>query len=334
MEYLPHVSVIVPFRNEESTLELLLISLTHLVYPKDKVEFILVNDHSTDNSVKIIQLFMEENKNLNIQLIQATQEGKKNALLEGKNIVTSDIILQTDADCQVPKLWIKRMVQPFINPEVKMVAGPVNIAFVDSLFKQMQQIEFASLIASSIGLSRINMHLMCNGANLAYRKSVMEQHMLNTELPSGDDVFLMQNLAAQDINAIVYLSGKAVAVETKPQATVSAFIQQRTRWASKSKNYPSTEAKLLALFIGLINITQLMVFVLLLPYNLIFSLLWLMLKFIAEYSLIKSYYIMHMKLKIKPIPFIIVFLINPIYVLFVALKSQFGSYLWKERVSV
>ena len=47
---LPTISIIVAVRNEESNLQLLLKSLVEQDYPKEKMEIVVVNDRSTDNS--------------------------------------------------------------------------------------------------------------------------------------------------------------------------------------------------------------------------------------------------------------------------------------------
>jgi cellulose synthase/poly-beta-1,6-N-acetylglucosamine synthase-like glycosyltransferase len=50
---LPSYSIIVPAKNEEKTIGRLLESLTHLCYPQDKLEIIVVEDGSTDRTYQI-----------------------------------------------------------------------------------------------------------------------------------------------------------------------------------------------------------------------------------------------------------------------------------------
>jgi len=49
----PAVSIIIPAHNEEATIEKCLASLENLDYPEDKYEVIIVDGHSTDNTVEI-----------------------------------------------------------------------------------------------------------------------------------------------------------------------------------------------------------------------------------------------------------------------------------------
>ena len=56
-EYTPKVSVVIAVRNEESEIMRLLTELRQQIYPTDKLEFILVNDHSTDGTLELLQQF-------------------------------------------------------------------------------------------------------------------------------------------------------------------------------------------------------------------------------------------------------------------------------------
>jgi cellulose synthase/poly-beta-1,6-N-acetylglucosamine synthase-like glycosyltransferase len=86
---------------------------------------------------------------------------------------------------------------------------------------------------------------MCNGANLAYPKSVFDEvggfEGIDFKA-SGDDMLLLQKIAKKYPNKIVYLKNAEYAVITKAQHTLAAFWHQRLRWASKSADYPQKSA--------------------------------------------------------------------------------------------
>ena len=50
------LSVLIPYRNEQENIPLLLKSLSGLQYSAEKVEFIFINDHSLDNSADTLML--------------------------------------------------------------------------------------------------------------------------------------------------------------------------------------------------------------------------------------------------------------------------------------
>jgi biofilm PGA synthesis N-glycosyltransferase PgaC len=71
------VNVIIPFRNEETSLILLLNSIKKQNYPKDLVKYIFVNDHSTDKGVEILNSYIEDNKDLPIKVHQSKQRNNR-----------------------------------------------------------------------------------------------------------------------------------------------------------------------------------------------------------------------------------------------------------------
>jgi glycosyltransferase involved in cell wall biosynthesis len=123
-EYYPKVSVIVPVKNGAAHIRGLLDSLMQLDYDKDKMEIIVVDGNSTDNTREIVsqypvKLLLEERPGLNA----ARNTGIKNS--------NGEIIAFTDADCIVPKNWISRIIDNFQNPQVGCVGGNV-IGYYDS----------------------------------------------------------------------------------------------------------------------------------------------------------------------------------------------------------
>src|SRR5688572_2976044 len=73
------VSVIIPARNEESNIGQLLADLENQVY--DGFEVIVVDDHSEDNTVKVVEGFMERNSRFRV--LTNSGVGKKTALTLG-----------------------------------------------------------------------------------------------------------------------------------------------------------------------------------------------------------------------------------------------------------
>jgi biofilm PGA synthesis N-glycosyltransferase PgaC len=59
--YTPKVSVVIAMRNEESEIIRLIAELKKQIYPTDKLEFILVNDHSTDTTLELMQQSVMDN---------------------------------------------------------------------------------------------------------------------------------------------------------------------------------------------------------------------------------------------------------------------------------
>ena len=251
------ITIIVPFRNEEKQLPYLIASLIKLSYPTEKFEVILVDDHSLDHSGKVVNKLIEGLKNF--KLIKASAEGKKNAITEAVRNASGELIITTDADCEVPQVWLTSINARFQKPTVKMVAGAVRINQDDSLFSKLQAIEFSSLIGAAAATLALGFPSMCSGANLAYRKATfveVDGFNGNEHIASGDDEFLMRKIVEKfGTVGLLFLNDSNAVVTTCPQPTIKEFFTQRLRWAGKWRHNSSRPVKLLALFILIFQIS-------------------------------------------------------------------------------
>ena len=81
---------------------------------------------------------------------------------------------------------------------------------------------------------------MCNGANLAYTRKVFE--VVNgfkgiDDIASGDDMLLLTKVRERFPEGVHFVKSRAATVLTPPQPDLGAFVNQRLRWASKSRKY-------------------------------------------------------------------------------------------------
>lgn len=237
----PNVSILIAFRNEEKNILNNLNCIKNLDYPYDKLEIIYLDDYSTDKTVEIIK---ENNNTNNIKVISNTlpESGmahKKNALLTGIKNAVGEIIMITDADCVVKPAWVMSMLKCF-NGNTSLVSGPVVFTKNKNLFEKFQKLEFAGLNITGAGLIGAGKPIISSSANLAFRKNVFESvggydGLMN--LTSGDDDLLMQKIKNQTEHEIKYCWNHEAIVKTEQASTLSEFINQRRRWASKGLFY-------------------------------------------------------------------------------------------------
>ena len=199
------ISVIVAFRNEEATIGRLIDNLQEQEYPRDKFEVVLINDHSEDNSVSVINESLRGP--ISSKLMNNATPGKKSALTKGIRHSVGTIMVTTDADCRMGKDWLRSINNSFYDESVKMTFGPVKFQTDDTLFSTMQAIEFSSLIGSGAATAAFGFPTLCNGANLAFTKDVFTEtggYDGNEHIASGDDEFLMRKIEAKHIDTIFY----------------------------------------------------------------------------------------------------------------------------------
>ncbi len=95
------ISIIIPARNEEENIGTLLAALQQQTYPANLLEIIVVDDHSTDGTVKVVQQFSS------VRLLQLKEDNinsyKKKAIETGIAAATGELIVTTDADCIPPR---------------------------------------------------------------------------------------------------------------------------------------------------------------------------------------------------------------------------------------
>jgi len=250
------ITVLIPFRNEEENLEKCIQSVLNQKYPAEHLEIIALNDHSDDESEKIIKKYTLQNSN--IKLINLTSEyGKKEALEKGISIAKHSWIVTLDADCIVKENWLEKLNQYIQKTGNNYVVMPVIYHQEKSFFERIQSLEFLTLVATSAACIQGKNPLMSNGANTAFSKVLFNQvngFEGNKHISSGDDVFLLQKIIALENHTIGYLHHQDVIAYTNATSTLKQFVKQRVRWGSKSKAYKSKFSIGIAILIFIINI--------------------------------------------------------------------------------
>jgi cellulose synthase/poly-beta-1,6-N-acetylglucosamine synthase-like glycosyltransferase len=252
------VSVLVAARNEEKNIRETIEAILNQKYPKEMMEIIIVDDHSTDNTPTIIQSYASQGvKLLRLTESEVLNSYKKKALTEAITLSTGDLMVATDADCQMGPNWLSTIVSLYEEKGFYLISGPVLYFKERNVFEKLQTLEFLYLIglgAASIGNREAS---TCNGANLAYRKDIfMELNGFQgiEELASGDDELFLHKVAAKYPEKIGFCKSREAVVYTEAKDSLSSFISQRKRWASKSTHYKKKAIVYLGVGVWLFNV--------------------------------------------------------------------------------
>ncbi len=324
-------SIIIPIRNEEKHLLNLLESIKNIDYPH--YELIVINDNSTDKSLRILEDFQKNWPFKIINLESNLSSPKKMAIQKAIQNASGEYIFCTDGDCLIPPQILQKYAYQFKFKKKLFLAGPVTFfeksaSFWKTVWNKIQIVEFASLT----GLGAVAMQLqrpnMCSGANLSFKKSVffeVDGYNGNLHLASGDDEFLMQKIAQKYPQEVVYIKNQACIVETASADKLSDFFEQRKRWASKWKSYDNYVPTILAVFIFIINLLSIY-----LEINLSFK--WLAIRYLVEAFLIGNVLIFLRK-KEALWYILLVQVVYKYYVVYTAIRVLFGNkiYNWKGR---
>lgn len=114
----PSVSVIIPARNEEETIEKCLASVAAQDYPR--LQVIIVDDCSTDRTAEIVQSMQHDAAMIRLvhgRVPPPGWTGKTHALYQGAQEATGDYLLFLDADCTFSPSCIGRVVRLAVEQE-------------------------------------------------------------------------------------------------------------------------------------------------------------------------------------------------------------------------
>ncbi len=136
------VSILVAARNEEQNIGDLLRSFEQLSYPKNKLQILIGDDDSSDNTAKIIQAFCLQNtysQYVSINKSENNLKGKANVLAQLAHRATGEFFMFTDADIEVPQGWIEAFLE-----ETKSEGVVVGLTLVKhkNWFEASQAIEW------------------------------------------------------------------------------------------------------------------------------------------------------------------------------------------------
>lgn len=239
LEDYPAVTVLIAFRNEAKHLGICIQGILNQNYPADKLNILLLNDHSADDSVKSIAAYLQ---NPNIRLIEMPPEiqGKKQSIAFGLNEVQTPFVLFTDADCVAGPDWVKQMLNSMISSQADAICGPVEVRNESNFLEQFQSLDFAGMMAITAVSMRFKWFYLANGANMLIRMSALDKNNISwqEEFASGDDMSLVAHLQKRNSN-IQFAKANAAIVSTAAQANLSEFFQQRLRWGTKNKSSKS-----------------------------------------------------------------------------------------------
>ena len=331
-------SVIIPARNEAGVINQLLKSLDQQHFSAEGFEVIVVDDHSTDTTLKEVQAAQKQYPALQLRVLQAPNPldagfvaYKKAAIRAGIRAAQGSWIVTTDADCQPPSAWLSTLYRYIYRYQPYLVSGPVCYSPQKGLFARLQALEFTALISIGAASLRLNAPSMCNGANLAYKRSVFEAvrgFEGVDQIASGDDELLMHKVHQRYPGRVHFLKHQGAMVKTAPLSTLKAFVGQRKRWASKGAYYQSKWLRALTGFVGLYHLMLLVVpfmpsglplYTTAMGFKLVPELLFL--------AVASSFFSSGRELLLYPPAA----LLYPFYIVGIGIYSQSGGYVWKGR---
>lgn len=223
----PKIAIIVPCWNEQDTIDGTVASLLALDYPKDKLEIILVNDGSTDNTKEVMDSYAD---NPQITVIHKENGGKHTAINVGIEVAhDAEFVGCLDADSFVAPDALREMISCFDNPKVAAATPAMSVFQPKNLLEQMQNAEYIIGIAARHALSAVNGIYVTPGPFSFYRRSVIEELGGFRHAHQAEDMEMALRIqrAGYEIE-----NAPRSKVYTKVPRSVPKLIKQRTRWTT------------------------------------------------------------------------------------------------------
>ena len=196
-------------------------------------------------------------------------KGKKFALHKLISTATTEYVWLQDDD----------IIPPAHEPQVTadLLILPLRMDGGNTLLERLQKAEYAALQQITVETAQRGKPVLCSGANMIVRRDRWLESWkdLHPDIPSGDDMFLLESFKRRGLKIEVLDLNKYTAV-VHPQTTWKTFFRQRMRWAGKAPHYTDKDIRRYGTLVLIANILQLFC-----PIIIIF-------KFPFEYGLIKK----------------------------------------------
>ena len=143
----PKVSIILPTCNRKDSLEITLESLTHLRYPGEDYEVLVVDDGSTDGTGEMVEELKGQVPFL-LRYLRQEKKGISTAKNLGMRNAQGLVFVSTDDDCTFPEDWLDKLVSQLDSPRVGAVGGPDRAHPADPFFSRCIDFTMTSFLGT------------------------------------------------------------------------------------------------------------------------------------------------------------------------------------------
>ena len=252
----PKISILVAARNEEKNILRCLKSLQNLDYPKEKLQILIGNDASDDDTAQIIKDFIAENnsensvennlKNSHFELVEITEnianlKGKTNVLAQLAHFANGDYFFFTDADISVPHTWINGMLDVLKldenttkntsqSKEIGIITG-FTLIEGDDIFHHLQSLDWSLALGMVRAFGTFDMPVTSMGNNMAVSRKAYENCGGYEKIGFSlvEDFALFRAIIDKGFSFKNLISKQITAFST-PILSFAKLMEQRKRW--------------------------------------------------------------------------------------------------------
>ncbi len=176
-DYVPSTAILIPAYNEEKIIRLKLENLAKVVYPKDKMEIIVLNDSSTDNTVREVNQYIANNPSQKISIFDSKEHlGKTGCLNVVLKNLKADVVIISDADCFWQHDILQKALSYLSDPTVGAITGREYLLNPQDTWVTLgEQLYDSTVQVIRIGESKLHSTIFFQGGFAAYKRSVLDE---------------------------------------------------------------------------------------------------------------------------------------------------------------
>ncbi|AKQ47574.1 family 2 glycosyl transferase [Rufibacter radiotolerans] len=240
LQHFPRISILIAARNEEKHILTCLQAIDRLQYPKEKVEVLVGNDRSTDQTQALVEEFAQHHPYVSCLPITYDlrgTKGKPNVLAQLSQKATTDLFFFTDADIEVPVLWIETLLKN-LKAETGIVTG-ITTTKGTRLFDRLQSLDWLYALGLMQVVADRKLPVSSMGNNMLVTRHAYEAVGGYAGIPFSitEDVQLFRQVLAKGYKSANVYCPETLAVSA-PAPDLKTLYQQRRRWMRGSFHLP------------------------------------------------------------------------------------------------
>ncbi len=224
----PSLTIAIPAYNEQDCIQDTMESVLKIDYPNDKMQLIVINDGSKDETEKIACAVAAKHPNRNIQILTQPNAGKGAALNRALKLAKGEFFATMDSDSRVFKDAPKKLLAYFVEENIAAVAPAMKVREPKTLLQKLQWYEYNVNMFYKDLMGRIDALHVIPGPFPIYRT-----HVLRTI-----EGFVEDGNLTEDLEITLRLQSKQYKIIQAMDAVVDTispknfreYYAQRNRW--------------------------------------------------------------------------------------------------------
>ncbi|MBI4151007.1 glycosyltransferase family 2 protein, partial [Candidatus Woesearchaeota archaeon] len=224
----PMLTVVIPAYNEEDCIRETMESVLAADYPHEKLQLIVVNDGSQDNTERVAKVVAAEHRERSIQIITQSNGGKGTALNRGLKLAKGDFFATMDSDSRVFADVPKKLISCFTKDNIAAVVPAMKVREPKTFLQKLQWYEYNVNMFYKDLMGRVDALHVIPGPFPVYRTDVIKKiGGFATDGNLTEDLEITLRLQSKQYRILQVMDAF---VDTIAPLTLREFYAQRNRW--------------------------------------------------------------------------------------------------------